>query len=200
MGKNKPLDMPFPLILASTSKYRQELLSQLGRSFEACAPDFDEDLLKDKGLPPADLSRVLARHKCLAVFNMHKDSCVIGSDQVCVLGERILSKPKTEAKAFEQLNQLQGKSHELITSVCIAYPNGLIEFSNHTNLKMRELNEDQIRRYIEADKALDCAGSYKLESRGITLFESIKMTDHTAIIGLPLIDLNNHLIKIGYSL
>ena len=200
MGKNQSLNSHFPLILASTSKYRQQLLSQLGYTFNSIAPDFNEDLLKDKGLGPAELSKELAKNKALSVFNLHQNSCVIGSDQVCVEGKNILSKPKTEEKAIEQLLRLQGKTHELMTSVCLLFPGGQIEFTNRTSLKMRVLSQEQIIRYVKADDPLDCAGSYKLESQGIKLFESITMTDHTAIIGLPLIELNNHLIQIGYHL
>ena len=200
MGKNQSLNSPFPLILASTSKYRQQLLTQLGMPFISIAPDFDEDLLKDKGFAPAELSKELAKNKALSVFKNHIDSCVIGSDQVCVLGNQILSKPKTTERAIEQLLKLQGKSHELMTSVCLLFPGGQIQFTNHTSLIMRKLSEGDIIRYVNADQPLDCAGSYKLESLGIKLFEAISMTDHTAIIGLPLIELNNHLIKIGYNL
>jgi|LauGreDrversion4_2_1035121.scaffolds.fasta_scaffold333831_2 septum formation protein len=200
MGKNQSLNNPYPLILASTSKYRQELLAQLGLSFTSLAPDFNEDSLKNKGLHPRNLSSDLARHKAMAVFNLHPDCCVIGSDQVCVLGERIFSKPKTKENAIEQLQLLQGKSHQLITSVSIVFPDGEHTFINETSLKMRPLTEEQIFRYIDLEKPLDCAGSYKLESQGIKLFESINMSDHTAIIGLPLIELCNHLIKIGYHI
>ncbi len=95
---------------------------------------------------------------------------------------------------------LQGKSHQLITSVSIIYPGGELAFINETLLKMRPLTEEQIVRYINLENPLDCAGSYKLESQGIKLFESISMSDHTAVIGLPLIELCNHLIKIGYNI
>ncbi len=200
MGKNQSLNTPYPLILASTSKYRQELLAQLGLSFTSHAPDFNEDSLKNQGLNPRNLSSDLARQKAMAVFNLHPDCCVIGSDQVCVLGERIFSKPKTKENAIEQLQLLQGKSHQLITSVSIVFPDGEHRFINETSLKMRPLTEEQIVRYIDLEKPLDCAGSYKLESQGIKLFESINMSDHTAIIGLPLIELCNHLIKIGYHI
>ena len=200
MGKNQSLKNPFPLILASTSKYRQQLLAQLGISFTAIAPDFNEDLLKDKGLAPAELSKELAKNKAISVFNHHPESCVIGSDQVCVVGNQILSKPKTTEKAIEQLLHLQGQSHELMTSVCLLFPGGQIQFTNQTSLTMRKLSEEEIIRYVKADQPLDCAGSYKLESLGIKLFESLSMTDHTAIIGLPLIELNNHLLRIGYNL
>jgi septum formation protein len=200
MGKNQSLNTPYPLILASTSKYRQVLLAQLGLSFTSLAPDFNEDSLKNKGLLPRNLSSDLARHKAMAVFNLNPQSCVIGSDQVCVQGDKILSKPKTKEKAIEQLQLLQGKSHQLITAVSIIYPDGELAFINETLLKMRPLNEEQIIRYINLENPLDCAGSYKLESQGIKLFESISMSDHTAIIGLPLIELCNLLIKIGYHI
>jgi len=191
---------PFPLILASTSKYRKALLSQLGWSFEAHSPDVDEDAYKSSSLSPQTLALTLSELKARAVFELNQGSCVIGSDQVCTVEGSTLSKPGTKEKALEQLLLLQGRSHELITSVTLIYPGGMKSFSNVTRLHMRELSSEEIIRYLEVDSPYDCAGSYKLEARGITLFEKIEMEDHTAIIGLPLIQLTNHLLSIGYTL
>ncbi len=200
MGKDQPLKLPYPLILASTSKYRGTLLAQLGWPFEAVAPGVDEDQLKAKDLSPTQLAMELAKLKALAVFKMRPDACVIGSDQVCMLNGELLSKPGTKEKAVQQLQKMQGAHHELITAVTILYPHGEIHFHNRTLLFMRPLNLNELTRYVEEDLPLDCAGSYKLETKGIKLFEKIEMDDHTSIIGLPLIQLNNHLLKIGYPL
>lgn len=190
----------YPLILASTSKYRAALLSQLGHPFEAVAPGVDESAMKTIGLSPTQIAVNLAQLKAQAVFAKHPQSCIIGSDQVCMLNGEILSKPGTETKAIEQLTKMQGSHHELITAVCLISPKGEIHFHNRTVLSMRSLTQEQIVQYIKADKPLDCAGSYKLESLGIKLFEKIEMDDHTSIIGLPLIQLNNHLLDLGYPL
>ena len=200
MGKNKPLKNPFPLILASTSKYRGILLSQLGWPFEAIAPDVDEDEIKMHQLSPGEIAQNLAALKARAVFAKRPDACVIGSDQVCTLGGEILSKPGSIEKAVEQLLKMQGRHHDLITAVTILAPGHEIHFFNRTVLHMRSLSLNAIQDYVKQDLPLDCAGSYKLESIGIKLFEKIEMDDHTSIIGLPLIQLTNQLLKIGYPL
>lgn len=200
MGKNQSLTLPYSLILASTSKYRNELLRQLGWPFEAVAPGVDEDKIKATGISPEELARTLSEFKARAVFAKRPDACVIGSDQVCTVDGRILGKPLTKEKAAEQISLLQGKRHDLITTVTILYPGGQESFVNRTTLWMRELTLKEIYSYIETDLPLDCAGSYKLESKGIKLFQNIEMNDHTAIIGLPLIELTNCLLRLGYPL
>lgn len=199
MGKNKSL-APFPLILASTSKYRGALLSQLGWEFEAVAPGVDEDKVKANGLAPSELALLLSKFKAEAVFAKRPDACVIGSDQVCTMDGKIFSKPGTVEKATEQIGEMQGKSHELLTAVTVVSPKGIESFINRTVLHMRPLTLSQIHSYVNDDLPLDCAGSYKLESKGIKLFSSIEMTDQTAIIGLPLIELTTTLLKLGYPL
>jgi septum formation protein len=199
MGKNQPLKLP-PLILASTSKYRGELLSQLGWEFTAMAPGVDEDELKKKNLTPQDLAKQLSFLKAEAVFKKRLDAAVIGSDQVCHCDGKILGKPHTFEKAVEQLLFMQGKSHELLTAVTIITPTFAETFLNATKLTMRKLSRESIESYVKADSPLDCAGSYKLESRGIKLFESIQTEDSTAIIGLPLIELANTLVKLGWPI
>jgi septum formation protein len=200
MGKDKPLNLPFPLILASTSQYRKALLTQLGWPFEAMSSGVDEDQLKNKGLSPTQLAVELAKLKAEVIFKKSPSSCVIGSDQVCMLQGELLGKPGSIEKAIEQLNKMQGQHHELITAVTILSPSGEISFHNRTLLHMRKLSLEEIKQYIEEDLPLDCAGSYKLESKGIKLFEKIEMDDHTSIIGLPLIQLNNNLLQLGYPL
>ncbi len=192
--------LPYPLILASTSKYRGALLAQLGWPFEAINPGVDEDQLKSKDHSPTQLAMELAKLKASTVAKSRPEACVIGSDQVCMLNGELLGKPGTKEKAIEQLVKMQGAHHELITAVTIISPKGETSFHNRTLLFMRPLSVQTITRYVEEDLPLDCAGSYKLETKGIKLFEKIEMDDHTSIIGLPLIQLNNHLLKIGYPL
>ncbi|MGE3610170.1 MAG: nucleoside triphosphate pyrophosphatase [Bacteriovoracaceae bacterium] len=199
LGKDQSL-MTYPLILASTSIYRKKLLSQLGWEFKCVGPEVDEDSLKQTNLSPSEIAHELSKLKARAVFNLHPDSCVIGSDQVCALDNKILSKPKSLERAIEQLSELQGRTHVLVTAVTIICPKAERTFINRTELKMRPLTRDNIISYLETDKPFDCAGSYKLEEQGIKLFEKIQMTDHTAIIGLPLIELANNLIELGYHL
>ena len=186
------------IVLGSTSRYRRELLERLRLPFSVSAPDVDET--PAQGESPRDLALRLALAKAQAVATQHPDAIVIGSDQVCMLNGELLGKPGTKEKAIEQLLKMQGSHHELITAVSIISPEGEISFHNRTLLFMRPLSVQEITRYVEEDLPLDCAGSYKLETKGIKLFEKIEMDDHTSIIGLPLIQLNNHLLKIGYPL
>lgn len=200
MGKDQSLNLPFPLILASTSKYRGALLSQLGWEFTAMNPGVDEDKIKTEGRTPEDIALTLSRYKAEAVFAKRSDACVIGSDQVCTMDGMIFGKPVTKEKATEQIARMQGKKHALLTAVTVISPKGIESFLNKTYLHMRPLSLKEIHTYVNEDLPLDCAGSYKLESRGIKLFHNIEMNDHTAIIGLPLIELTSVLLKLGYPL
>ncbi len=200
MGKNQSLNLPFPLILASTSKYRKELFSQLGWEFEAMNPGVDEDKVKTTITSPDEIAMTLANYKAQAIFVKRPEACVIGSDQVCTLEGKLFGKPRTKEAAREQISLLQGKSHELLTAVVVIHPKGIERLLNRTVLHMRPMTLKEIHAYINEDLPLDCAGSYKLESRGLKLFEKIQMSDHTAIIGLPLIELTSTLLKLGYPL
>lgn len=189
-----------PLILASTSKYRAALLSQLGWEFTTDSPGVDESVLKSQKLKPHDLALELSALKARAVFQKSPHSFVIGSDQVCALEGTILSKPGSKEAAISQLEFMSDKTHQLLTGVTVLSSKGERSFVNITTLTMRKLSSQQIQEYVEADLPLDCAGSYKLESQGIKLFSRIEMEDHTAIIGLPLIQLCSTLLEEGFSL
>lgn len=189
------------LILASTSKYRIELLKNLGWDFQSHSPDFDEEKFKSEGHSPSSLSQILAEGKARALKEKYPKAFIIGADQVCALGKKIFSKPGSLEKAMIQLKELQGKTHELITAVSLLTPEGKTRsILNRTELTMRTLSDDEIHRYLITDEPFDCGGSYKLEAGGIRLFEKIQMSDHTAIIGLPLIDLCSLLIEEGFKL
>lgn len=192
------MKIPYPLVLASTSKYRAGLLSKLGWSFSSEDPQVDESPLKKLDLEPGDIALRLSRMKSEAVFSRNPSSCVIGSDQVCAIGKTIYGKPLSKDEAVRQLLEMNGKTHELLTAVTVTWPGGQTSFLNVTRLHMRELSVQEIARYVETDLPLECAGSYKLEEAGIKLFERIEMEDHTAVIGLPLIELSNVLLNLGY--
>lgn len=188
------------LILASTSRYRRALLDRLGLPFECAAPGVDEDAFKGRRLAPEELARTLAREKALAVARAHPAAVVIGSDQVCALGDEVLDKPGTRAVAVERLGRLAGRTHRLVTAVCVARGAELVEFADVTRLTMRPLGEAQIARYVDADEPFDCAGGYKLETRGIALFARIESADQTAVVGLPLMALVDALSSFGFEL
>ncbi|MBL8826146.1 MAG: septum formation protein Maf [Planctomycetaceae bacterium] len=187
------------IILASTSRYRRQLVKRLGVPFDCVAPLVDEELLKDPRLAPLELARHLARAKARSVAELHPDAIVIGSDQLAVIDEQVLGKPGSRARAIEQLTQLAGRAHRLITAMSVWHRGVEHDHVDVTTLTMRDLTPVELARYVDADEPFDCAGSYKLEARGIALFASIETADHTAITGLPLIALVSMLRDFGVS-
>ena len=188
------------LILGSRSSYRRALMDRLQVPFTCEAPDVDEAAGKQLGLSPQATAQELARRKARAIFERHPKCIVIGCDQVAVLDNQLFDKPGTVDGATAQLRQLRGREHRLITAVTILHSDGIAEFADVTRLQMRNLTDGEISRYVQLELPLDCAGSYKIEGLGITLFERIDSHDQTAIIGLPLIQLSNELRKLGVPL
>ena len=188
------------LILASTSLYRRELLMRLSLPFECLPAGVNEDKFKVDGIGPVELARTLATEKALNLVVTHPLATIIGCDQVVDVEGRILGKPGTLEAAVEQLSFLTGRSHRLVTAVCVWHEGKIHTHVDLTTLTMRPLPADAIARYLAADQPLDCAGSYRLESRGIALFERIQSDDHTAIVGLPLIALTTILMRCGYEI
>lgn len=183
------------LILASTSKYRQELLSRLAYDFTATPPLIDEEKEKDPSLSPRALAEHLAQLKAASLKAAGK--VVIGGDQLVSFEGRILGKSHTKEKAIEQLLSMQGKTHELITAICVYDGLKAVPYTDVTKMTMKSMTREQIARYVDLDSPTDCAGSYKIEKHGIMLFEKIESQDFTAIQGLPLIELGKILEKTG---
>jgi septum formation protein len=198
------LKSPHPLILASTSKYRRELLVRLRLPFSCIAPGVDE--AARRGEQPLALVARLARAKSAAVALQHPDAWVIGSDQVAVLagseGELILGKPGTEARCIEQLRSCSGSTVSFMTAVAVVRHDGhaLHEFIDTTRVTFRRLDEETIARYVAVEAPIDCAGGFKSEGLGIALCESIDSGDPSALIGLPLIRLSAVLREVGFEL
>lgn len=182
--------MNVAIILASTSVYRRELLSRLLPDFRCVAPDVDEQQFHGAKMSPAEIAVRLAYEKSKAVAVRFPEAIVIGSDQLVDLGQQVLGKPGTEPSAVRQLMSLSGRSHRLLTAVCVIGPHKQVEFVNTTTLTMRSLQTREAERYVRRDQPLDCAGSYRIESLGISLFEKIETEDFTAIMGLPLMQLS----------
>jgi septum formation protein len=174
------------LILASTSRYRRALLQRLGLPFECVAPDADETRLP--GEPAAAMAARLARAKAEAVAAHHPGAIVIGSDQVALRGSDVLGKPGTVERCQEQLRASSGQEVVFLTAVHVI--DGLASRTeshiDRTIVKFRQLSDDEIDRYIERDRPLDCAGGFKAEALGIALFDRIESTDPTGLTGLPL--------------
>lgn len=188
------------LILASSSKYRIELLSRLNIPFESKSPEIDEELIKNKIKNPIELVKKLSFLKANKIAKKYPNSTIIGSDQVICLDQTIFDKPLSVDNAILQLRKLSGHQHSLITAVTIIKKEQSITFHNITLLKMRDLNIQEIESYVKKDQPLDCAGSYKVESLGISLFDSIDTSDFTSIVGLPLIQLTSNLKSLGFKI
>ena len=187
------------LVLASTSPYRKKLLDRLGIPFEQKAPKCDEEALKRTPFPgAAALARLLAVAKVNSLIRTCPLDTIIGGDQIVELDGKVLDKPGTIHAAIDQLVELSGRTHRLATAVAVWDEDRLSTHVDITTLTMRTLELSAIKRYVNADLPLDCAGSYKLESRGIMLFDRIESADYTAIIGMPLMALTSMLRAIGY--
>ncbi len=188
-----------PLILASSSPYRRELLARLHIPFDWAAPDIDERRLDDE--PAVELVKRLAREKAHALAARFPAHLIIGSDQVAVLGEQILGKPHTFDKACEQLLAASGNHVTFLTGIALLNSAtgecqvDCVPFSVH----MRELDLPRIERYLHIEQPYDCAGSFKCEGLGVSLFQGTHGCDATSLIGLPLIRLVDMLIKEGVS-
>lgn len=173
------------LYLASQSRYKRALIERLGVSFESLDVDVDESRLVDEA--PVSLARRLALKKAKAGADMVDDGWVLGADQVIALDREVFSKPGDAARAVDQLERLSGRTHLLVSAVAIVGPRSetaVVEC--RYQMEMRDLSRDELESYVDFDDPIDCAGSYKIESRGIRLFKSMKGDDYTAIVGLPL--------------
>jgi MAF protein len=185
--------MSLPLLLASSSAYRKQLLEKLQLPFTCASPDIDESILLDES--PHDYVQRLAIEKAKALKDDYPNHLIIGSDQCAVLeadGQQyVLGKPHTVENAIQQLSQASGQSVTFLTGLCVynsasRQENSLVEpFIVH----FRNLTLPQIERYIDQENPLDCAGSFKSEGLGIRLFSALEGRDPNSLIGLPLIAL-----------
>jgi septum formation protein len=176
-----------PLILASTSPYRRELLQRLRLPFEVMAPGVDEARLPAEA--PAAMALRLALAKARAIAALRPDAVVIGSDQVADLEGLALGKPGDHDRATAQLRQLSGRRAVFQTAVAVVRPATGFEQAllAPVNVQFRALSDAEIEHYLQAEQPYDCAGSAKSESLGIALLESIQSDDPTALVGLPMI-------------
>jgi septum formation protein len=173
-----------PLVLASTSSARRALFDQVGLVYEAVSPEVPEPL--EKQGDPALQAAAFALAKARAVAASRTDAIVVGADQVLAFSGESWGKPESADAAFEQLSRLAGQTHELVTAVAIVSP-GEPDFTacERSRLTVRGLSEDEVRAYVATGEWQGCAGGYRLEGRGLALFERIE-GDHTNILGLPM--------------
>jgi len=188
------------LVLGSTSRYRAELLRRLLPDFEQCAPGTDETARP--GEAPSARALRLAVAKAAAAGAGRRDALVIGSDQVAELDGSVLDKPGTAERARAQLAASSGRRVAFHTALCLLDTrNGQSRtYLDRTCVHFRELAADEIDRYVAREQPLDCAGSFKCEGLGISLFERIDGTDPSALVGLPLIALARLLREAGIAL
>jgi len=185
------------LVLASSSKYRLQMLQTLGLPFVSQAPDIDESPKPKEA--PRDLVLRLAKAKALALAPSFTNALIIGSDQVAFIDGTLLGKPHTHENAFAQLKRCSGRTVEFSTGLCLlntatGEADALVE---PFFVSFRTLSDTQIENYLYKEEPYDCAGSFKSEGLGIALFEELKGRDPNSLIGLPLIQLVTMLSRAG---
>lgn len=189
-----------PLILASTSVFRKALLERLQVPFLQLAPTCDEEALKEEFFQKSKASlkklpEFLARKKAESLVSNYEDHVLVGSDQIALFEDQVLSKPGNKDRAVEQLMKLQGNTHQIITSMAVYHKGQWTEHTDVSKLTMKPLTKKQVESYVRKDEPFHSAGSYKIEELGIALFEQVKTEDMTAITGLPLMALSDILLK-----
>ncbi|WOG25770.1 Maf family protein [Endozoicomonas sp. 8E] len=187
------------IILASSSPYRKSLLARLNLTFECHSPDIDETPVE--GESAEMLTQRLAREKADILKAQYPEHLIIASDQAAQLNNTVLGKPGTEQQAIEQLLKCNGQSVTFYTSLCLLntqtdqYQLDVVPYTVH----FRTLKRVEVENYIKKEKPLDCAGSFKCEGLGISLFSRMEGDDPNSLIGLPLIQLNHMLINEGIN-
>ena len=184
-----------PIILASGSQSRKQILEEAGIIFDVLVSDTDENKIKlqIETLPFDEQVIHLAKAKAISISKQHSDKFVIGGDQMCVLESKVLHKPGSKENAIISLGLLSGKKHYQYSGVCIFKAGDCVwDYSERVELKMHNLSDDEIRNYVEMENPIHAAGAYKFESLGCNLFNYVNGSSHT-VRGMPLIPLLNAL-------
>ena len=192
--------MQAPIILASSSPFRKELLERLNLPFECHSPEVDESMQSGE-IAEAYVCR-LARQKAQTIANQFPEAVIIGSDQCALLDDQILGKPGDHNNALKQLKAAQGKSVIFHTGLCVMQvSSGFSETDDiQFQVKFRNLNNQQLSHYLEVEQPYQCAGSFKSEGYGAALLDHMQGDDPTALIGLPLIRLVGMLENAGITI
>jgi septum formation protein len=183
------------VVLASSSPYRKKLLAQIHIPAICSAPNIDETPYPNEA--PEALAMRLAISKAQAITE--PNAIIIGSDQVASLNGQLLGKPGNKAGAYVQLQQQAGQEVIFYTALCLRYEQKLLTDVVTTTVRFRALSPEEITQYLTLESPFDCAGSFKCEGLGISLFESIKSDDPSALIGLPLIKTAQFLRELGVN-
>jgi len=189
-----------PIVLGSTSPFRKQLLDKLHLPFTQDAPEIDETPLN--GEKPQDMVMRLARAKAEAFNSKYPTHIIITSDQCAVFDDQPIGKPHTVENAVQQLSQFSGNAITFFTALQVSntQTGQTFEYLDITKVHFRQLSEEVIRNYIELEQPLKCAGSFKSEGLGVTLFNKIESRDPNALIGLPLMALTDIFYEMGYPL
>jgi septum formation protein len=177
-------DSPPPLILASQSPRRAELLSRLGLTFEIAPADIDESYVDHE--MPADHAERLAREKAITVARREPDALVIGSDTIVVLGDDVLGKPRDPEEALQMLLRLEGREHQVFTGVAIARGSQVESSLEQVRVRFRSLSRAECEAYVATGEPLDKAGAYGIQGFGSALVDCIN-GDYFAVMGLPVV-------------
>ena len=187
----------FPVILASNSESRLKILQETGIDFKQLKSNIDESLVKEKYKKKNAnfIATKLAEAKALFISSENRKSYVIGADQICISKGKIFSKPKNKKKAIEQLSELNGKTHKLISAFSICYDDQVVySYVEEVKLKMRKLSKKSIKDYVEIDLPISSCGSYRFEANGKYLFSDV-VGNTSTILGLPILPLIKILFK-----
>lgn len=186
------------LVLASQSPYRQMLLKQVGIPFKAHPAQVDERQLESNFDGPIEkVAEHLSFKKAESLLSLFPDRPIVGSDQVLIFNGQTFPKPETKQDVIDRLKEMQGKTHQLSTGICLLYQGREYRNTVTADLKMHPLTESEIESYFNLDQPLGCAGGYMIEKHGPLLFESIQTKDHHSIIGLPILTLVSYLRETG---
>ncbi len=191
-----PLPSP-PLVLASASPRRRELLSELGWSFSVEPSRVDETI--PEGEPAASAVERLARLKASAVADRRPESCVVAADTVVAVGGLLLGKPRDRAEGRAMIGLLAGRTHDVFSGVALAWRGKVFSASERTEVTFRPLSESEVRGYVDTGEGDDKAGSYAIQGRGALLVTSIRGC-YFNVVGLPLARLSLLLAEAGLSL
>ncbi len=177
------------IILGSSSPFRADLLDKLHLDYITFSPDIDESALE--GETPDKLVKRLSEQKAIAVARRYNEGLIISSDQVAVSDNQILGKPGSHQNAVEQLTSVSGKTVRFSTGLALynAKTNRMQSLVEHFDVSFRELSAEKIDFYLRQEKPYNCAGSFKSEGFGISLFSRLQGNDPNTLIGLPLIKL-----------
>ncbi|NPB08291.1 MAG: septum formation protein Maf [Aquificae bacterium] len=183
------------VILASSSPRRREIMKLLGLDFEVIPPKAEE---KTESNNPVLLARKLAREKAYSVWRENRDALVIGADTVVFFNGRVIGKPSDEEEAFSILRMLSGNWHTVVTGVALFFPGGKVVFHDAARVKFRDLEEEEIRRYVKSGEPMDKAGAYGVQGFGATLVEKIRGNFYT-VMGLPVARIYTVLRGLGFT-